>query len=91
MRFPEPFEGDDVTDVIERHRDMLPFSDQLPSFDPPRHTEHRGLMMRLLTPARLRANEEFMERLADRLLDELVAEGRMRVHRRLRRARTRCG
>jgi cytochrome P450 len=76
MPFPEPFEGDDVTDVIERHRDLLPFSDQLPAFDPPRHTAHRGLMMRLLTPGRLRENEAFMERLADRLLDELVAAGR---------------
>ena len=74
-RFPEPFEGDDVTDIIERHRDLLPFSDQLPSFDPPRHTAHRALMMRLLTPGRLRANEEFMERLADGRLDALVAEG----------------
>ena len=75
MRFPEPFAGDDVTDIIERHRDELPFSDQLPSFDPPRHTAHRALMMRLLTPGRLRANEEFMERLADRQLDELVEQG----------------
>ena len=33
-------------------------------------------MMRLLTPGRLRENEEFMEQLADRLLDELVAAGR---------------
>ena len=74
--FAEPFEGDDVTDVIERHRDELPFSDQLPSFDPPRHTAHRALMMRLLTPGRLRENEEFMERLADRQLDELVEPGR---------------
>ena len=76
MPFPEPFEGDDVTELIERHRDVLPFSDQLPSFDPPRHTAHRGLMMRLLTPGRLRENEEFMEGLADRLLDDLVAAGR---------------
>ena len=29
-----------------------------------------ALMMRLLTPGRLRENEEFMERLADRLLDD---------------------
>ena len=86
VQFPEPFEGDDVTDVIERHRDMLPFSDQLPSFDPPRHTAHRALMMRLLTPGRLRENEEFMERLADRQLDELVARRPVRVHQRLRRA-----
>jgi len=76
VRFPEPLEGDDVTGIIERHRDELPFSDQLPSFDPPRHTEHRALMMLLLTPGRLRANEAFMEQLADRLLDELVEAGR---------------
>jgi cytochrome P450 len=73
--FPEPFEGDDVTDIIERHRDELPFSDQLPAFDPPRHTAHRALMMRLLTPGRLRENEAFMERLADRLLAEIVGTG----------------
>ncbi len=74
-RFPEPFEGDDVRDLIERYRDELPFSDQLPAFDPPRHTAHRALMMRLLTPGRLRANEEFMGRLADRQLDELIEAG----------------
>jgi cytochrome P450 len=74
-RFPEPFEGDDVTDLIERYRDELPFSDQLPAFDPPRHTAHRTLMMRLLTPGRLRANEEFMARLADRQLDGLIDAG----------------
>ncbi len=76
VRFAEPFEGDDVSGVIERHRDELPFSDQLPSFDPPRHTAHRALMMRLLTPGRLRANEEFMEQLSDQLLEKLVEEGR---------------
>ena len=75
LRFPEAFEGDDVSAVIERHRDILPFSDQLPAFDPPRHTAHRALMMRLLTPGRLRANEEFMGQLADQQLRELVAGG----------------
>jgi cytochrome P450 len=76
VKFPEPFVGDDVSDLIDRHRDLLPFSDQLPSFDAPRHTEHRGLMMRLLTPRRLRDNEEFMWRFADRLLDGLLDQGR---------------
>lgn len=75
MKFSEPFVGDDVTDVIERNRHELPFSDQLPTFDPPKHNAHRALMMRLLTPGRLRANEEFMERLADRQLGELVEAG----------------
>ena len=74
-KFPEPFEGDDVTALIDKYRDELPFSDQLPSFDPPRHTAHRALMMRLLTPGRLRENEEFMWRKADGLLEPLVARG----------------
>ncbi|HWE57280.1 MAG TPA: cytochrome P450 [Acidimicrobiales bacterium] len=74
-KFPEPFVGDDVDALIARYRDELPFSDQLPSFDPPRHTEHRRLLMRLLTPQRLRANEEFMWRLADRQMDEWLDTG----------------
>ena len=73
--FSVPLEGDDVSDIIEAHRDELPFSDQLPSFDAPKHTDHRGLMMRLLTPRRLRENEEFMGRFADQLLDGIVARG----------------
>ena len=73
--WPVPLEGDDISDVIERYRDELPFSDQLPSFDPPRHTAHRGLLMRLITPKRLKENEEFMWRLTDRQIDEFLARG----------------
>jgi cytochrome P450 len=73
---PVPLEGDDVSDLIEEHRDGLPFSDQLPTFDPPKHTAHRGLLMRLLTPRRLRENEDFMWGLADRQIDEFLADGR---------------
>ncbi len=73
--FPVPFEGDDVSDVIDTYRDTLPFSDQLPSFDPPKHTAHRALLMRLITPKRLRENEEFMWRLADQQLDEFLGRG----------------
>ena len=79
MPLPEPFEGDDVTDVIERHRHLLPFSDQLPSFDPPKHGDHRALMMRLLTPGRLRENEDFMSRVAAQRLGELIEKGRCEV------------
>ena len=74
--FPVALEGDDVTDLIEEHRDALPFSDQLPTFDPPKHTAHRGLLMRLLTPRRLRENEEAMYGIADRLIDEFIADGK---------------
>src|ERR1700729_3021207 len=73
--FPVPLEGDDVSDLIERHRDALPFSDQITTFDPPKHKPHRGMLMRLLTPKRLRENEEFMWRRADRQIDEFAAQG----------------
>ncbi len=73
--FPEPFAGDDVSDLIERYRDTLPFSDQLPSFDPPKHTDHRGLLMRLITPKRLRENEEAMWGMADRIMDGFWSDG----------------
>ena len=73
--FPVPLEGDDVSALIEQHRDALPMSDQILTFDPPIHTAHRALLMRLITPKRLRENEEFMWRLADRQIDELIATG----------------
>jgi cytochrome P450 family 150 subfamily A5 len=73
--FPVPLEGDDVTDEIEKHRDELPFSDQLTTMDPPKHKAHRGLLMRLITPKRLRENEDFMWRHADRQIDEFVERG----------------
>jgi cytochrome P450 len=74
-QWPEPLAGDDISGIIARHRDRLPFSDQLPSFDPPKHTAHRSLLGRLLTPKRLKENEEFMWRLADQHLDSFVARG----------------
>lgn len=73
--FPVPLEGDDVSELIEKHRDELPMSDQLPTFDPPKHTDHRALLMRLITPKRLSENEEFMWRLADGRLDLIIDRG----------------
>ncbi len=73
--FPVPLEGDDLTDLIEEHRGALPFTDQLPSFDPPRHTEHRGLLMRLFTPRRLQENEDAMWEIADELIASFAQRG----------------
>lgn len=73
--FPVPLEGDDVSDLIAEHRDELPMSDQLPTLDPPVHTDHRALLMRLITPKRLKENEEFMWTLADRTLDTFLDRG----------------
>lgn len=76
--FPVPLEGLDETtirELIEAHRDELPFNDQLPSFDPPKHTAHRSLLSRLITPKRLKENEEFMWRLADQVLEPYLVAG----------------
>ncbi len=75
VRFSQPFEGDDVSNVIANCRNELPFSDQLPAFDPPTHTAHRHLLMRLITPKRLKENEEFMWQFADGLIDGFLDQG----------------
>src|SRR3546814_6125676 len=46
------------------------------TMDPPEHTRERGLLMRLITPKRLKANEDFMWGLADRQLDQFLPDGR---------------
>src|ERR1700716_3950629 len=33
--FPVPLEGDDVSELIEAHRDAIPMSDQIITLDPP--------------------------------------------------------
>ena len=73
--FPVPLEGDDVGGIIDRHRDQLPMNEHMVTMDPPDHTRERALLMRLITPKRLKENEAFMWRLADEQLDELVGDG----------------
>ena len=73
--FPVPLEGDDVSEIVDGHRDQLPMHEHMVTMDPPDHTRERALLMRLITPKRLRDNEAFMWRLADQQLDEFVADG----------------
>ena len=72
-------EGDDIREEIERHRDEYLLGEHLVTMDQPQHTDNRELLRRLLTPSRLRANEEFMWRLADRQIDEFAASGTCEV------------
>ena len=74
--FPVPLEGDDVSEVVDRYRDQLPMNEHMVTMDPPAHTRERALLMRLITPKRLKDNEAFIWRLADRQLDEFIADGR---------------
>jgi cytochrome P450 len=74
--FPVPLEGDDVSDLVTKYRDQLPMHEHMVTMDPPDHTRERALLMRLITPKRLKDNEAFMWRLADQQLDEFVEDGR---------------
>jgi len=75
---PLPFtpEGDDITDQIAAHRSQMPMFEHMVTMDPPEHTNARSLLNRLLTPSRLKENEDFMWRLADECLDDFISEGK---------------
>jgi cytochrome P450 len=76
VQFPVPLEGPDVGAIIDTYRDQLPMHEHMVTMDPPAHTQERALLMRLITPKRLKDNEAFMWRLADQQLDEFVGRGR---------------
>ena len=54
--FPVPLEGDDISDLIAEHRGALPMAEHMVTMDPPDHTRERALLMRLITPKRLKDN-----------------------------------
>ncbi|OBK78997.1 cytochrome P450 [Mycobacterium sp. 1164985.4] len=74
---PMPFtpEGDDICQQLEKHRTEIPMYEHMVTMDPPQHTDARSILARLLTPKRLKENEDFMWRLADRHIDEFIADG----------------
>ena len=68
-------DGDDVSELIEQHRAHVPMSEHITTQDPPLHTRTRGLLNKLITPKRLKENEDFMWRLADNQLDKFIGRG----------------
>jgi cytochrome P450 len=72
---PQPDPGESWAELIERRRSEIPLGNTIVSLDPPRHTRHRALLGKLLTPNRLKENEEFMWTLAAGLIDEFEARG----------------
>jgi cytochrome P450 len=74
-----PISTDDCSDFLARHRDELPMHDYVVTLDPPNHHPHRSLVMRLLTPKRVRENEAFMWGLADRQIDGFIGDGEVEV------------
>src|SRR3974390_2248632 len=72
-------ESEDISERIEAYRDKTAFSDQLPTLDPPEHTKQRALLMALITPKRLKENEDFMWELADRQIDTFISRGECEI------------
>ena len=75
---PLPFipEGDDITEQIDAHRHEFPIHEHMVVMDPPAHDRARSLLSRLLTPRRLKENEDFMWRLVDSQIDQFIGNGR---------------
>ncbi len=78
---PLPFEpqGDDIREQIEAHRHLFPIFEHMVTMDQPDHTRSRSLLNKLLTPKRLKENEDFLWQLVDQQLDEFIADGRCEV------------
>jgi len=74
---PLPFEphGDDISGQIEAHRNALPWSAHLVSFDGAQHAEYRALVVSLLSFRRIKQNEDYLYRLVDRLIDGFIGRG----------------
>ena len=68
-------EGDDANALIDEHREHMPMYGYMATWDPPQHSDYRSLLTGLFTPKRLKENEDFMWRLADRQLDEFAGRG----------------
>lgn len=74
---PLPFEpaGDDITALIEAHRSEIPLADLLVAKDGTPHVHSRALISALFTPSRLKANQEYVTQLADRMVRRVVDNG----------------
>lgn len=75
---PLPFtpEGDDITDQIEAHRSVISKGALLMTMDRPKHAAHRALLSGIITPKRLKENEAFIHRLAEKQVKAMLALGK---------------
>ena len=75
VQLPGQPQEDDANALIEQHRSTFPAHNLFGTMDPPEHTAHRGLMMHMLTPKRLKENEAYMWRLSDQVIGEFAERG----------------
>ena len=81
LEWPEPLIGEDLSEQIDRHRPHLgPRNNQLVTLDGKVHESVRALVAILVTPARLKKVEEFIEEYASQLIDRMVAQDELEVY-----------
>ena len=75
---PLPFKpaGDDISEQLEQHRHEVPGSNILVTYDGPSHSATRSLLTSLFVPSRLKANQAYMEELAEKTVRDMVARGK---------------
>ena len=69
----------DIDEQIEEARKGNPYLGTIMSEDEARHAKSKTILNGMITPARLKANEEYMVRLADELIDEFIEKGTFNV------------
>src|SRR6202012_2004127 len=79
IELPFKVEGDDITAQIEGHPDQIPYGNLILNQDPPHHTRTKGVLMGIITPKRLKENEEYMTGLCDRMIDEFMPAKKFEV------------
>ena len=75
---PLPFKpaAHDISSQLESHRNQIPGSDLVVAYDGAPHSAARSILTRLFMPSRLKANEAFMQGVADTMVKEVVGRGR---------------
>lgn len=77
-----PFQFDPAGDMdaqIAECRKRFPFADSIINQDLPAHNRSKSILNGIITPARLKANEEFMHTLANEIIDEFIDDSRFDV------------
>lgn len=67
--------GSDISEQIERHRHEILGSELLVNLDDTAHTNLRALVNRLFIPSRLKANEAYISRTAEKFVRTAVDKG----------------
>ena len=75
---PLPFtpQGDDISAQISQHLPDMPWSAHLVTLDGPAHAALRNILNSILTHTRLKKNEEYVQKLADELIDGFISSAK---------------